>query len=100
MEDMWRNRTKPTALDFDKIQDGILELPIPPQSSGLQNGDVSKVPKLTNGVNNVTPNGSANGAHNKASVSHLKDQKELSLLDNLELFVSRRVLQYQSSLWG
>ena len=96
MEDMWRNRTKPTALEFDKIREGTFALPMPAQSQGQAPGTAQpngngSVSKLSNGVNAAaaTANGFANGSARGTTASQLKDQRELSLLDNLELFVSR-----------
>jgi ubiquitin-like 1-activating enzyme E1 B len=97
MEDMWKNRTKPTALEFEAIRDGTFVLPSPPQAQTQVDGAVAPA-KLNGQAANGEPsaakltNGSsANGSANGASASQLKDQRELSLLDNLELFVSRSV---------
>jgi hypothetical protein len=72
MTDMWRSRVPPTPLDFDSIS---------------QDGDVSMTPTLET-------SGSTPGAG--GSTSNLKDQKVLSLADNLDLFVSR---YFSSSNW-
>lgn len=69
MEDMWKvpGRVKPVPLDYDGIMDGTFVAPPP------------RVPAQS------TP---ASNAANGASVSaKLKDQKELTLKENLELFV-------------
>ncbi|TXT13200.1 hypothetical protein VHUM_01601 [Vanrija humicola] len=77
MEDMWKKegRVKPVALDYDGILDGTF--PTPPTRASTQPAPAAA-------------NGSANGTTSKST---LKDQKELSLKENLELFIdsSRRL---------
>lgn len=77
MEDMWKKegRVKPVALDYDGILDGTFATP-PTRASA------TPAP--------ASANGSANGTTSKST---LKDQKELSLKENLELFIdsSRRL---------
>ena len=70
MEDMWKvaGRIKPVALDYDAIMDGTFVAP-PPRTSATQ----------------IAANGNANAS---TSTSTLKDQKELTLKENLELFVN------------
>lgn len=69
MEDMWKveGRIKPVPLDYDAIMGGTFEAP-PPRAPA-----------------NGAP---ANGAStNGSSTSTLKDQRELTLKENLEIFV-------------
>ena len=101
MEDMWRFRDKPVPLDFDLIQSDQFVLrgqavnAVDPSSTdGILrpvNGDSSVDMRLNGSIANrksssasSTPKGSA------AKSSHgLKDQRSLSLHENLALFVSR-----------
>ena len=103
MEDMWRFRDKPVPLDFDLIQNDQFILhgqtvntvdPSPTPTDGILhpvNGDSSVDMRLNGSIANrksssasSTPKGSA------AKSSHgLKDQRSLSLRENLALFVSR-----------
>jgi ubiquitin-like 1-activating enzyme E1 B len=89
MADMWRSRAPPLPLDFDAIKDGtfILREPsIAQASSGTSKG-------MANGVVNSGTSGSKstekllNGTNGTAA--GLKDQRSLTLGDNLALFVSR-----------
>ncbi|KAK7062646.1 E1 ubiquitin-activating protein uba2 [Paramarasmius palmivorus] len=73
MSDMWRARTPPTPLDFDAILQGTFALPTPSSSAAAStNGQV---------------NGKSNGAETSANAG-LKDQRALTLKDNLSLFIS------------
>ncbi|KAL0581299.1 E1 ubiquitin-activating protein uba2 [Marasmius crinis-equi] len=82
MADMWRSRTPPTPLDFDKILEGSFE---PPKTSHAGTNSSA------NGQDQSIPNGQVNGkpipAVQPANAS-LKDQRTLSLRDNLLLFIS------------
>ncbi|KAI0634914.1 hypothetical protein C8Q77DRAFT_1104728 [Trametes polyzona] len=83
MADMWRTRAPPVPLDFDAIQAGTFVLSRPSQngaSASQMNGSVgsSATEKQLNG----------SGAAPSANGAKLKDQRALSLQDNLELFVS------------
>jgi ubiquitin-like 1-activating enzyme E1 B len=73
MEDMWKveGRVKPVALDYDAIMDGSFVAP-----------PVRTVPKAKEGDAPAAPAAPTSGAG-------LKDQKELSLKENLELFIDR-----------
>ena len=82
MSDMWKSREPPVALDFDQIADGSFSLPVRNTNTASSSKPSGKVQK--NG-NSSAPNGT-NGA---SSASGLKDQKDLSLQENLVLFVSR-----------
>ena len=83
---MWRSRSPPTPLDFDSIMDGsfdlnsAISLTANAVASGSGSGRSSPA-KL--------PNGQLNGNGNIPLGEGLKDQRALTLKDNLELFVSR-----------
>lgn len=103
MSDMWRSREPPVPLDFDAIMDGTFVLR--PDDSAAEIGTTNG-----HGVNGVDKNASASGSKSApnaqnghsgsktapapttaAGTTVMKDQKELSLKDNVELFVSRYV---------
>jgi ubiquitin-like 1-activating enzyme E1 B len=89
MADMWRSRSPPTPLDFDSIMDGSFDLNGAPSltadavasGSGSDHSSSSSFAKL--------PNGQLNGNGDIPVGEGLKDQRALTLKDNLELFVSR-----------
>jgi ubiquitin-like 1-activating enzyme E1 B len=89
MADMWRSRSPPTPLDFDSITDGSFDLNSADSvnangvasGSGFGRSSSSSLTKL--------PNGQVNGNGNIPLSEGLKDQRALTLKDNLELFVSR-----------
>jgi ubiquitin-like 1-activating enzyme E1 B len=105
MSDMWRSRAPPVPLDFDAILDGNFVLrPEGEKVSQIINGtETSGNTKrhMANGVDQsevgsvVTEeslNGHGNGnAPSTAAGAGLKDQRRLTLQDNLLLFVSRLV---------
>ena len=82
MADMWRSRSPPTPLDFDSIMEGSFDLNgarsltadavASGSGSGSDRNSSSNSAKLPNGNGDI-----------------LKDQRALTLKDNLELFVSR-----------
>ena len=80
MADMWKvaGRVKPTALERDKIMDGTFI-----------------VPPVRKAAAPATGNGHANGSNGEAenqagpSSKQLRDQRELSIRENLELFIDR-----------
>lgn len=97
MEDMWKvaGRVKPVALDYDTIMSNQFVTPplrvvLPANGSKKEeaaNGsDASASAPVQNGASSST-NGTANGS--SAASQKLKDQKELSVKENLELFVDR-----------
>ncbi|EKM77587.1 hypothetical protein AGABI1DRAFT_77081 [Agaricus bisporus var. burnettii JB137-S8] len=75
MADMWKNRQPPTPLDFDAIMAGTF-VQHAPNANGVttENGFVST-------PSTDTPNGDS-------GQTMLKDQRKLSLRDNLDLFIS------------
>ena len=102
MEDMWRFRDKPVPLDFDLIQND--QFIIRGQASDVVDHPSDSTSCHANGNKNVDvrPSGSIpilNGNSTSAIVNDttvrpghgLKDQRSLSLRENLDLFVSRLV---------
>jgi len=71
MEDMWQNRQRPVPLDFDAVVAGTFVLRGEKQTRPVMEADDS------------SSNGQASG---------LRDQRSLTLLESLELFVSRLFL--------
>ena len=100
MEDMWRYRNKPVPLDFDLIQSD--QFVLRGQVNSTVNGPADGVLRPANGDSGVekhlngsvtSRNGSSAPPISKASAGKpgLKDQRSLSLRENLTLFVSRLV---------
>ncbi|KAI6038560.1 hypothetical protein EDC04DRAFT_1953498 [Pisolithus marmoratus] len=89
MTDMWRSRAEPTPLDFHAIENGSFVIQEPAKScapAGSINGTSSGRPVTNGHVNGNTvsaPVPQVNGTN-----TGLKDQRALSLQDNLALFVS------------
>ena len=75
MRDMWRSRDKPTPLDFDAIVEGSFVVKEPTKHA----------------LSSSSTKGQVNGHGSEASYGNggLKDQRALTLQDNLALFVSR-----------
>lgn len=83
MDDMWKNRTPPTPLDFEKIANGSFNL----RSYNMPEPGPSKMRHdLKTGM---TQSVMHNGTKDSTDLSGLKDQRQLSLQENLVLFVSR-----------
>lgn len=86
---MWRSRAPPLPLDFDAIRNGTFVLREPAKqqsthSNGKVNGTVNgskSTEKILNGASDSSP----------ATTGGLKDQRTLTLADNLALLVSRCV---------
>ncbi|KAL1712600.1 hypothetical protein EV715DRAFT_259401 [Schizophyllum commune] len=96
MSDMWRNRAPPTPLEFDAIMSGKFTVPDVPSAStaaaasSSRNGKSSA--KQSKGVGSTATekqlqDGAPTQAENGTSAAKLKDQRTLTLKDNLELFV-------------
>ncbi|TBU39389.1 hypothetical protein BD309DRAFT_1012010 [Dichomitus squalens] len=92
MADMWRSRAPPTPLDFDQIRAGSFASPPAakphPQPNGVHahgNGNVDGKPTGSSATE-ILLNGAGGPAG--ATGAGLKDQRALSLQDNLELFVA------------
>lgn len=87
MEDLWNKpgRVMPKALDYDAIVDGTF-IPLPPRTAPAPAAST----QATNGSASTDSakqgESSATGARDNA---RLRDQRELSLRDNLELFIDR-----------
>jgi ubiquitin-like 1-activating enzyme E1 B len=107
MADMWRNRPKPTPLDYNGIKAGIFTIEHKHTGGALQvNGGSSLQPADGALVNGATASGSASiemmlddtpaASTSKAATTAqgLKDQRALTLQDNLELFISRCGIEY------
>lgn len=76
MADMWRHRQPPTPLEYESILAGTFPLK-DVQSNGIANGAPAAGAKGTNGVS--------------SSKASLKDQKVLTLVENVKLFMDRSV---------
>jgi ubiquitin-like 1-activating enzyme E1 B len=86
MDDLWNKegRVKPTALDYEGIMSG--SFPTPPlraapaaaASAPAANGSAAPEPKS----NSSAPSANGNSAQ-------LRDQRELSLKENVELLIDR-----------
>ena len=97
MEDMWTvpGRVKPVALDYETIMNDTFIAPplrIAPAVSVKTDGGKSTngdaAPTSANGTNgNATASSSTNGAASQK----LRDQKELTVKENLEIFIDRCV---------
>ncbi|KAI9068990.1 hypothetical protein FKP32DRAFT_1587240 [Trametes sanguinea] len=93
MADMWRSRAPPVPLDFDAIRAGTFVL----KRSSQNGSDTPSTPGQANGSKGSTSTEkllNGNGASTSTAASSaaggtgLKDQRALSLQDNLELFIS------------
>ncbi|KAF7312326.1 Ubiquitin-like modifier activating enzyme 2 [Mycena indigotica] len=88
MADMWRARAPPTPLDFEAIlnETFVLHREDPPTTH--VNGHSNGASRNSNGAKaNGVANAEASGSSAKAG-SGLKDQKQLTLKDNVLLFIS------------
>jgi hypothetical protein len=89
MSDMWRSRAPPTPLDFDKILNDSFVLPNAALLPQVNGGSLEKSSRQ------AYVNGNESSSNGQPSVSNpsseLKDQRMLTLKENLELFVSRFV---------
>src|SRR6266404_1842215 len=94
MEDMWQFRDKPVPLDFDLIQSDQL------QTNGVVDHPTNSTSLHTNGCKDVSMHQSTSRTNGNSPVAivndiasrpghGLKDQRSLSLRENLILFVSR-----------
>lgn len=102
MEDMWRFRDKPVPLDFDLIQSD--QFILRGQTTGVVDGSTDGTSRHVNGGRDVDvrPSGSTSNPNCNSTAAivndtivrpghGLKDQRSLSLRENLVLFVSRLV---------
>ncbi len=93
MGDMWRSRAPPIPLDYDKIRDGTFVLNRAQQPNGVHvnsSGSPNGNGKAPEAGGSATTEKLLNGS-SFASGAGLKDQRALSLQENLELFISRCV---------
>lgn len=101
MEDMWNKpgRVKPKALAYDSIMNGSF-VPPPLRTAAVPAapaGDTAAAPSEAASAAraNTTVQSNGNGANGQASSSAagpsrtLRDQRELSVKENLELFLDR-----------
>lgn len=92
MNDMWKvpGRVKPVALDVKTINDGSFVVP------PLRNAPPVQAPAAASNKHTAS-NGHSNseaGPSNSAQTSTLHDQRDLSVKDNLDLFISRSAKVY------
>lgn len=93
MEDMWKvaGRVKPVALDYEKIMSGEFEVPPVIKKAGAAGVKKEDTGSSTNGHAETSAAGAAksNGNGPEHTSTGLKDQRQLSIKDNLELFIDR-----------
>lgn len=110
MSDMWRSRAPPLPLDFDAINNGTVgqgkkapHSPPKPRSNGTAKKTRGGRKRKANGrfsgsgskATETAPNGGEKSTPSvAAAAAGLKDQRSLTLSDNLALFVSRYYFQY------
>jgi ubiquitin-like 1-activating enzyme E1 B len=99
MADMWRSRSPPVPLNFDKIMNGsfVLRPEQPEHANGTDSNGASGSKTFSQ-----QPNGQAKGLPNgtaPAASAVLKDQRALSLRDSLSLFVARYEPRPNSPYW-
>lgn len=102
MEDMWKKegRVKPVSLGYESIMNGTFVTPplrnavaaaVPAKSNGQVNGSAAPSEKVDQANANASSSASSattqNGAKNGQTARKLKDQKELTVKENLELFI-------------
>ncbi|KAI8970626.1 hypothetical protein BD414DRAFT_250378 [Trametes punicea] len=90
MADMWRSRAPPVPLDFDAIRAGTFVLTRPPHNGSATPGQTDRAKGSTSTEKMLNGRGAAppSSAPSAAGEAGLKDQRALSLQDNLELFIS------------
>ncbi|TDL19017.1 hypothetical protein BD410DRAFT_774396 [Rickenella mellea] len=87
MSDMWSNRAPPVPLNYHEILNDSFVLPNHPETdAATSNGPFVPQNKAhTNGHN--VPNASSSSTASGSGGAGLKDQRELTLRENLELFI-------------
>lgn len=78
MADMWKTRAPPVPLLFEGIKDGSFTIRGKPDNT-----------TTSDGMANLINSQNGHGASTSAAGPGLKDQKTLTLKDNLGLFISR-----------
>jgi ubiquitin-like 1-activating enzyme E1 B len=98
MSDMWRSRSPPVPLDYDGIVEGTFVL----RSEGSKSSNKASADRESNRKDTVVEpevNGRVhsqpNGTGIVSTTKGLKDQRALTLRDNLLLFVARCVREQQ-----
>jgi len=103
MTDMWRSRAPPTPLDFSAISDGsfVLRKEQPESNNADSNSLPVKSSRMVNGSKVAGAKGSGEPSHSaqtavssSGAAGGLKDQRSLTLHENLQLFVSRCVILF------
>lgn len=95
MDDLWNKpgRVKPKALDYDTIMDGTFVPPLSRVNASSASTTSTAAPANGEpaGQNTASGSVSANSTKDAAGVNsnQLRDQRELSLKENLELFIDR-----------
>ncbi|KAF8908185.1 hypothetical protein CPB84DRAFT_1813393 [Gymnopilus junonius] len=93
MADMWRSRSPPIPLDYDAILDGTFKAPTHTKANGTAAPNMNANGNAVASGSGTNTNGSAasstsTSANNNGATTSLKDQRTLTLKDNLELFIS------------
>lgn len=88
MEDMWKvqGRVKPVPLEYEAIMSGTFVTP-PVRKAATANGKTPASENANHAENGT--NGVEKPPADVAKTAGLKDQRELSVKDNLELFIDR-----------
>jgi len=95
MEDMWTvpGRVKPVALDYETIMSGNFVTPplrVAPPAPAKTEGDKSlNGDAASSAANGTKDNAAASSSTNGVASQQLRDQKELSVAENLEFFIDR-----------
>ncbi|KAG2032741.1 hypothetical protein BDR03DRAFT_741950 [Suillus americanus] len=85
MSDMWRAHAAPTPLDFNAIQEGRFFIQRPSNSStATGSGQIMHFQPANGHANGKTPS-TPSSSSSPNGVSGLRDRRELSLHDTLEL---------------
>jgi ubiquitin-like 1-activating enzyme E1 B len=92
MPDMWRTRVPPTPLDFDSILDGNFVVSPKSRSNARPIKNLPKQARANGSEIHESDNGELPSTSSSGDDADFKDQRKLSLRDNLELFISRFVL--------
>lgn len=88
MEDMWKveGRVKPVPLEYEAIMSGTFVTP-PVRKAATANGKTTAAENGKKGENGTK--GVEKPPAEVAKTAGLKDQRKLSVKDNLELFIDR-----------
>jgi ubiquitin-like 1-activating enzyme E1 B len=102
MSDMWRARAPPVPLDFDAILDDTFvlrteEAAMAPSNGKTNGASHSHSANAATSGSKASVNGANAPAPAPAAGSGLKDQKQLTLKDNVLLFISRHAVYPHST---